>query len=203
MIEKWRQSRASEMPGTMFYISSNSWYIIITMLDNSMTITIITLIITMYYASIYLKKTHTHTHHVVLGISKTVTQDHKGSPSARRVVVWEAMCSKAPELSVVLASAGSPWNWLKDVSMWFIYGVYMVDICFYIWYLYMNYIGFIYGLYIFIYSLYDMVLMAYMIDVRGFLMICKYIYSFDMIWYDIYNYINYYFYCYKRACFRI
>ena len=53
---------------------------------------------------------------------------------------------------------------------------------------YMNYIGFIYGLYIFLYSLYDMVLMASMIDVRGFLMICKYIYSFDMIWY-IYIYI--------------
>ena len=45
----------------------------------------------------------------------------------------------------------------------------------------MNYIGFIYGLYIFLYSLYDMVVMASMIDVRGFLMICKYIYSFDMI----------------------
>jgi hypothetical protein len=200
MIEK---SRASEMPGTMFYISSNSWYIIITMFDNSMTITVITLIITMYYVSIYLKK---HTHIMLfwafLKRSPRITKGHHqrvASSSGRRCVQ---------------RLRNSPWYWPQldpheigwkmfrcdiYIYIWCIYGWYM-----FLYMVYMNYIGFIYGLYIFLYSLYDMVVMASMIDVRGFLMICKYIYSFDMIWYIyIYNYINYYFYCYKRACFRI
>ena len=95
------------------------------MLDNSMTITIITLIITMYYVSIYLKK-KTHTHHVVLGISKTVTQDHKGSPSdaSRRRLGGDVFKG-----SGTLRGTGLSWIPMKLVErcfdviyIWCIYG---------------------------------------------------------------------------------